>query len=161
MLISNTVGLPDQNAIDLHTHPFGIRRTSQYNPLGMAAVGYNPVPAIIFQAAIALPNFNLPPQPPPHHGPACHSCGNPSQLYSVNASNPNGNAGRQYYACGTCQFGRGWVSWADARGLHDTNPPCHCQRPSRKDMTGVYSARPNVQFWTCATGHCTYYSEVD
>lgn len=142
----------------------------------MAAAVYNPVPALVFQAAIAIPSHDLPPppqgpppphphqhlyQPPPHQGPACHSCGVPSQLHSVNSSNPNGNAGRKYYACGSCPFGRGWVSWADARGVHNANPPCHCERPSRRDITGVYSTRPNVKFWTCATGHCTYFSEVD
>ncbi|PSR88626.1 hypothetical protein BD289DRAFT_452660 [Coniella lustricola] len=109
-----------------------------------------------------------PPQAPPKPlPPTCRTCNTRGSLQYVKPDNPNGNAGRPYSICPKCPPYQRWLRWEDARGIHITNPPCHCGKPSRQDRIGRSSTRPGKPagkagwgFWTCAEGVCRYYSEV-
>lgn len=108
------------------------------------------------------------PQFPLSSKPCCRRCGwEPEFRNTVKATNKNGNAGRQYYKCNDCAKktgqgvgGRlkGWITWDDNRGVDIKNPKCHCKIASRQDRAGACKTRPNLGFWTCATGSCSYYS---
>ena len=76
-------------------------------------------------------------------------------------SNPNGNAGRPYYICISCERkdGKGWVTWDDERGVRNSNPSCYCGNLSRQDQVGIGRGRRGLGFWTCATGSCDYHSK--
>jgi hypothetical protein len=52
------------------------------------------------------------------------------------------------------------VTWNDARGIHPNNPNCDCGISSRQDRVGVWKPRAGMGFWTCASGACSYYSEL-
>ena len=92
--------------------------------------------------------------------PNCRFCQSPSRLVTVQSTNENGNAGRPYYRCHSCQWDESWVTWADGRGLDLNNVSCDCGRPSRRSHVGANKTRNRGSgFWTCATGTCDYYME--
>lgn len=100
--------------------------------------------------------------------PFCRHCGSVPQSHSIVApTNPNGNAGRRFYACVQCRLyaavsssphGKGWITWDDNGGLAPSNPTCFCGFIARQDRAGVDSNAPGQGFWTCSTGACAYTS---
>ncbi len=106
----------------------------------------------------------------PLESPKCRFCGwVPRRISTVREGNLNGNALRPYYICLPCKYDRfqitsdherGWIAWNDARGIHPSNPNCDCGIPSRQDGVGVRRLRAGMGFWTCASGACSYYSEL-
>ncbi|KAF2712089.1 hypothetical protein K504DRAFT_425974 [Pleomassaria siparia CBS 279.74] len=96
--------------------------------------------------------------------PTCSRCGTlASDQKIVSPDNENGNANRPYYICSVCDINSRWITWNDARGVGPKNPVCDCipSSPSRQDRAGKSSKREGYGFWTCATGTCLYYSEME
>lgn len=117
--------------------------------------------AVLFrpQTALALPSWENQLRPPQPQA-TCHNCNRPATLRITSPRNPNGNAGRPYFACRTCQRESSWVCWADTRGIEPTNPCCDCDLPSRQDRIGSNKGcMAGRGFWTCSTGRCGFYSE--
>ncbi|KAK3067296.1 hypothetical protein LTR53_015920 [Teratosphaeriaceae sp. CCFEE 6253] len=100
--------------------------------------------------------------------PLCLCCGQATVYAIAQADNPNGNAGRPYYAC---DHPGGFLCFADMRGIHVDNPTCDCparssdsiQREgfllSRMQVAGTDGRQTiarSVHF-TCAVGGCEFY----
>jgi predicted RNA-binding protein YlxR (DUF448 family) len=112
---------------------------------------------------------NLQPTFPMQKKPSCPRCGCKASRKTVSPHNPNGNVGRPYYICIKCktnreckvskiEYGKGWISWDDDRGVHPSNRSCDCRIMCRQDRAGKYSSCPGRGFWTCAIGSCGYLS---
>lgn len=92
--------------------------------------------------------------------PTCRTCNQPAIRRYTCSWNPNGNAGRPYFACATCQWNDRWVCWADTKGISANNPRCGCGLPCRQDRIGVEKREKKGRgFWTCILGKCEFYSE--
>lgn len=94
--------------------------------------------------------------------PRCRVCGSATLHHRITQpSNPNGNAGRPYYVCIPCKRNNreGWVTWDDERGVRNSNPSCYCGDFRRQDQEGIGRGRHGLDFWTCSTGSCDYYSK--
>ncbi|KAI1386894.1 uncharacterized protein F4822DRAFT_431760 [Hypoxylon trugodes] len=64
--------------------------------------------------------------------------------------------GRTYYKCDDCGTYNSFICWADSKGIFEDNPRCNCGYPSREDLTGDTSARPNLIWYKCATDFCKF-----
>ncbi|PVH90901.1 hypothetical protein DM02DRAFT_607024 [Periconia macrospinosa] len=84
----------------------------------------------------------------------CLRCGGLCNRHTTRHSNRNGNAGRPYYRCMSCSK---FATWADERGKHPGNPPCHCGRPSRRQISGNAKHPPRGVHYVCANGGCWFY----
>ncbi|KAI1451972.1 hypothetical protein F4805DRAFT_472953 [Annulohypoxylon moriforme] len=86
--------------------------------------------------------------------PKCLSCRQPGILKITGSSNVNGNAGRPYYRCQTCNK---FIVFADEAGNSSSNPECDCDVPSRKSVAGQNSTQPGREFFTCRTRNCDFF----
>ncbi|GAB1316520.1 GRF-type domain-containing protein [Madurella fahalii] len=112
----------------------------------------HPEPSLPFTTLATL--WSQPPKAFPMRGPPCLACRRPSSFGRVSPSNTNGNALRPYYRCGPCNR---WVTWADMRGVRDTNVACACGVPSRECITGRRAlCGPGKRFWVCVEGRCRF-----
>ncbi|OTA98988.1 hypothetical protein M426DRAFT_68677, partial [Hypoxylon sp. CI-4A] len=89
--------------------------------------------------------------------PPCPYCQEPGSYRIVNDANPNGNAGRPYYKCFPC---RKFITFADDIGNDQSNPPCSCGNPCRKQLTGKNKPPPGRPFYACSTGACDYFDRT-
>ena len=115
---------------------------------------------------------------PLHYPPTCNKqnpsnsllCQAQTLLFFTSAHNENGNFNRPYYACPNHFDRQGrrreeWKCWDDYIGLDPTNPRCFCDLPSRqsrkskKTWEGAYNPWHGYGFWSCAIGHCSFYSD--
>lgn len=87
---------------------------------------------------------------PPDIPPRCR-CDSLLRL-TTRTSNRNGNAGRPYLKCSDCRM---FVTFTDARGDHAVNRMCHCQRPSRLQVSSLQKGRK--LHYVCSTGQCDFY----
>ncbi|KAL2139005.1 hypothetical protein VTI28DRAFT_5910 [Corynascus sepedonium] len=101
---------------------------------------------------MALFHFN--PAPFPEHPPLCRLCKRPSKMFITRHSNRKGNAGCRYYKC---QPRSEFLCFADYRGNHPDNPPCHCGVSSKKQLTGRETRVSRGVRYVCRLGECTFY----
>ncbi|KXX75421.1 hypothetical protein MMYC01_207007 [Madurella mycetomatis] len=111
-----------------------------------------PDPSLPFTTLASL--WSRPPKAFPLHGPPCLACRRPSTFARVSLSNVNDNALRPFYRCTHCDR---WATWADMRGVKDTNVACGCGIPSRECVTGRRAmCGPGKRFWVCVEGRCRF-----
>jgi hypothetical protein len=95
----------------------------------------------------------------PHSSPSatppnCRSCNQLTTLFITRVSNRKGNARRPYYKCSHCaQFQR----FNDQRGNSLNNPPCHCNVPSKMQVSGPDKIVSRGLHYVCQPGACDYY----
>ena len=65
------------------------------------------------------------------------------------------NAGRPFYVCNTNGCGQ-YYCLDDAGGTQDTNPACHCGRPSRRRIGAAAQYRSNYLLSQCAISACGF-----
>ncbi|KAK0643746.1 hypothetical protein B0T16DRAFT_188380 [Cercophora newfieldiana] len=87
---------------------------------------------------------------PKTYGPKCHKpgCNTASNFVEVRSDNKKGNAGRPLYVCAACNA---LVSWADRRGVEESNPVCFCGVPSRKAVARMIG-RAKWECWDRCCG---------
>jgi hypothetical protein len=108
----------------------------------------------------SFPYFNMatlqeiPLAPPPTKAPDCILCGKPTRRRIARVLNPNGNAGRPYYKCIPCDK---FHCFCDSRGNDPTNPPCHCGKSSKRQVSGHGKAVPRGVHFVCRLGTCDFY----
>lgn len=87
--------------------------------------------------------------------PRCRRCKHPTSKTVVYPASSIGNGGRPYYRCNRCRL---FSCFGDMRGVHASNPKCHCSlhRHSRavlrKKWDAVIGGRA-IRF-RCAVGQC-------
>ncbi|KAK3324457.1 hypothetical protein B0T19DRAFT_428613 [Cercophora scortea] len=92
----------------------------------------------------------------PQRGPPCKRfrCRQPSTFFVVSRHNGNGNALRPAYRCEPCSE---FVTFADRRNVHSSNPRCACGQLSRMEQTGENAkAGPGKKFFVCMEGRCRF-----
>lgn len=89
----------------------------------------------------------------------CPYCQQHSKAVDRYVHNPsrNGNLGRPYYSCGSCNHFR---AFTDDRGLSPHNPHCECARASRLQVAGPDRVPAWGLHFVCAKGLCDFYSNV-
>ncbi|CAG8906322.1 unnamed protein product [Penicillium egyptiacum] len=91
--------------------------------------------------------------------PKCPKCYEYGIRRIVNSSNPNGNAGRPYYICYSCDR---FICFADRRGISPANRRCRCGKYTRRQISGTGKELPHGIHYVCARGWCWFYEkEVD
>lgn len=93
--------------------------------------------------------------PPKPLKPRCPLCGNGgSNLVKevTRSSNRNSNANRPYLRCSACSK---FVTFTDKRGEHNSNESCHCERPSRLQVSSMQKGRK--LHYVCSGGQCGCY----
>ncbi|KAK4448354.1 hypothetical protein QBC34DRAFT_407272 [Podospora aff. communis PSN243] len=90
---------------------------------------------------------------PKTYGPRCHKAGcfSHSALLETSQDNLRGNAGRPFYKCAKPECGA-FVTWADRRGVEDSNVACFCGMPCRKAMRCMVGKA----WWECWDGECGF-----
>ncbi|RYO91779.1 hypothetical protein DL762_001998 [Monosporascus cannonballus] len=79
-----------------------------------------------------------------------------SSLEITRSSNRNGNVGRPYFKCHSCDK---FIAFDDPRGADPANPECHCGVASRRQVTGRYKTVPRNLHYVCRLGTCDFYDE--
>jgi len=109
-----------------------------------------------------------PPSPPPRYWhPAfpdqavrCRGCQKTDTVSRVPAARSNPfNAGRFQFTCTGCGMAnrfKGFICWADARGIYEDNTDCDCGLKSRADLT-TRAGPPGRIFFTCGLGKCRFH----
>lgn len=92
--------------------------------------------------------------PEPVKAPDCIQCGVPTNLRYTRTSNRKGNAGRPYYKCVPCNK---FHCFADKRGNDPTNPPCHCGKSSKRQISGPEKSVARQVHYVCRIGGCDFY----
>ena len=88
--------------------------------------------------------------------PRCSRCNAQGRQMVTRQSNRNGNAGRPYFKCSRCPA---FISFGDKRGIDQTNPQCHCQIPSRRQLNGRDHETPRGLHFVCGGyGNCNYFT---
>lgn len=92
--------------------------------------------------------------PGPVKAPDCILCRVPTSLLKTRPSNRKGNAGRPYYKCVPCNK---FHCFADERGNDPTNPPCHCGKSSKEQISGPEKSMGRQVHYVCRIGGCDFY----
>ncbi|OTB06572.1 hypothetical protein M426DRAFT_318963 [Hypoxylon sp. CI-4A] len=106
----------------------------------------------------------LPPPGPIHHHPdfperpalRCPTRKPGHVVIERESSTSTRNLDREYFRCRDCPGYGGFICWADSRGIRPDNPRCRCGHPSREDITGDASQRPDTRWYKCATDACRF-----
>ena len=89
--------------------------------------------------------------------PYCSQCKRSGERQITRRSNRNGNAGRPYFRCPSCDR---FLTFDDDRGIDLTNENCHCGVPSRRQLNGREHTIPGGIHYVCAKGKCKYFSRI-
>ncbi|KAI0147768.1 hypothetical protein GGR57DRAFT_244449 [Xylariaceae sp. FL1272] len=100
---------------------------------------------------------------PTEVGPTtCRLCHKDCHRLITRQSNRNGNAGRPYFKCLPC--GK-FITWDDDRGMSPPGPVCHCDLPSRRQLSGTNGGRLKIgsrkMHYVCQSGKCNFFSYED